>query len=59
MDADGIDSWRKGVPDDGHPHPLPNSFSWDCTAEQATKIEVTLIDLGQCKAAVHLAVGIW
>lgn len=50
MSVDDIDRWSvQEAHDDGNPHPLPLPLAWDCPPEEAAKIEVTLVDLGQCK----------
>lgn len=49
MSAEEITSWISSVADDEESHPLPNPswLTWDCDLEEAKRIKVTLVDLGQ------------
>ncbi|EKM54810.1 uncharacterized protein PHACADRAFT_258927 [Phanerochaete carnosa HHB-10118-sp] len=49
MGAQEIDSWLSNVGDETEVHPLPNNWATDCGPEEAEKIKVSLVDLGQCQ----------
>ena len=49
MDDDEITRWLSELPDDGRARPLPleRGIDWNCDIEQAKRIRVKLVDLGQ------------
>lgn len=51
MSSQEITAWLAGISDPSEIHALPNPWTYDCSPEDAEKIKICLIDLGQCQWA--------